>query len=227
MIRNLKALLLAAMAVLAMSAVASPAAQAAEFHSAAANTTLKITTDGTSKTAHQVFDAAGATVTCAGVSGHGLVNGSTTSTVTVEVDYEGPCTFVGQVATVEMGDCDYTFTSSGTVSITDKTGKHCGDNPIKIRVPSPFCEVTVSNTHPKAGGGTTTVNQELHEVTLHNINSNTEITIEPHVTNIAYIAHGAGCPQIGTGEDGNYTTGNAIVTGEAVGGGAMVAINWG
>ena len=227
MARNLRALVVSAMAVMALGGTAASAAQGAEFHSAAANTTLKLTTDGTGKTAHQVLDAAGATVTCAGISGHGLISGATVTTATVEVTYEGPCTYVGQSMTIDMGNCDFTFTSHGKVSITDTTGKHCGDDPISVTVPSPFCELTISNTHPLEGGGTTVVNQNLGTITYKNINGNTEITMEPNVTGIAYIAHGAGCPKTGTFTDGAYTTGNAIVTGEAVGGGAMVPLTWG
>jgi len=220
MIRNLKAILLSAMAIMAMSAIASTASQAAEFHSEQSETTLTLTTDGTGKTSHQVFDAAGATVTCAGVSGHGLVTTPTATTVTLDVNYYGPCTFVGQSASVSMGSCDYTVTSHGTVSITDSTGGSCAANPITISVPSPPCTVTVSN----AAG----VNQNKHHIKFHNLGSGSsrEVTIEPTVTGISYTATGSGCPTAGSASNGEYTTGNVIVTGEVKNGTTMVGVWW-
>jgi len=219
MIRNLKALLLAVTAVLAMSAVASTAAQAAEFHSEITNTTLTVRSDSTGKTAHQVFDAANASVTCAGITGHGSIAAETETSATVEVNYTGACTFVGQNATVNMGQCDYTFTSHGKVSITNSTGGNCAAVPITITVPSPVCVVTVSNSGGK--------NQNLGNVTYNNIGTGEgrELTIEPNVTGIHYTAHGAGCLKVGTYEDGTYTTGNAFVTGETAGG-IMRGIWW-
>jgi hypothetical protein len=225
MIRNLKALLLAATAVLAVSAVGASAAQAALFHSEINNPTLTVKTDGAlnSKTAHQVFDAAGATVTAAGITGDGVAispeNGTSTS-VTVDVSYEKPITFVGQEANVEMRGCDYTVTSHGTVSLTNSTGKSCATEPIVVSVPSPPCTVTIGN----AGG----VNQNLHSIKFHNLGAGTnrEVTIEANVTGITYHATGSGCPLTGTRSDGNYTTGNAIVTASNPVGGAMVGIWW-
>jgi hypothetical protein len=213
MMRNLKALMLAAVAALSLSAVGATAAQAAEFHSSAASTTLKTTADGTGKAAHQVFDAAGASITCAGVEiVSGTIAGATTSSVTVKVKYTGACTFVGQAATVEMRGCDYKFNASGTV---DLVGANCAAEPIRFSVPSPPCTVTVG---PQSG---------LSSVKYNNIKpgAKSEITLEPTVTGITYTATGSGCPQTGTKSDGNYTTGNVIVTGEASG--SMVDISWG
>jgi len=219
MIRNLKALLLAAVAVMAVSAVGASAGQAAEFHSSVAETKLTLTTDGTGKTAHQVFDAAGASITCAGIKGEGNLAVSTATSVTIDVTYEGPCTFVGQEATVDMKGCDYTFTSHGTVSLSSRTGKNCATEPITFSVPSPPCTVTVGS----AGGA----NQNLESVTYHNITTSgvSEITVEPHVTGITYTATGSGCPETGTKTNGNYTTGNTIVTGSSAAS-SMVNIFW-
>jgi len=220
MIRNLKALMLAGVAALALGAIGASAAQAAEFHSSAAETTVTLTTDGTGKNAHQVFDAAGASITCAGIAGDGTIKGSTATTVTLDVSYEGPCTFVGQAATVEMRGCDYTFTSHGTVSLTNATGKSCATEPIRFSVASPFCEVTIGN----AGG----INQNLESVKYSNITVGgvKEVTVEANVTNITYTASGAGCPETGTKSNGQYTTGNTIVTGEVPGTQTMVNVTW-
>lgn len=207
MIRNLKALMIAAVAVLAMSAMAASAAQGAvEFHSSSGAATLTTTPDGTGKTAHQVFDAAGGTITCNTVSGEASIGGSTAAAVqSTTITYSGNCNFVGQAATVNMNGCNYNFHANGEVDIVCT-----GSNEITFSVPSPVCDVVVP---PQTGLGT---------VTYHNINSNTEVTLEPHVTGITYTATGAGCPTAGTFSDGNYTTGNVIITAEQ--GSTMVPI---
>jgi hypothetical protein len=227
MTRNLKALLVSAMAVLAMGAVGAQGAQGALFHSEINNPTLTVKTDGAlnSKTAHQVFDVAGATWTCAGVTGDGVpvgpVGGTSTS-LTLDVAYDSPCTYIGQELNIQMRGCDYTITSHGTFSFTNSTGKSCATEPIVVSVPSPPCTITMGN----AGG----VNQNLHSIKFHNLNPgggvNREITLETAVTGVTYHATGSGCPLTGTRSDGSFTTGNAIVTAENPVGGSMVGIWW-
>jgi hypothetical protein len=200
MIRNLKVLMLAAFAVAALSAMAASAAQAVEFHKPAEAVKLTTTPDGTGTNAHQVFDAAGASITCPGVTAEGTVAGTTTTVATVEtslVEYTGECKFVGQKATVEMHGCNYKFHANGEVDIICPTG-----NTIRFSVPSPFCEVTVPGQTGKTTIGYT------------NINTKTEVTVSPNVTGITYDATGAGCPTAGHGTNGTYTTGNVIVTAE-------------
>jgi len=219
MTRNLRALMVSALAVLAMGAVGVQGAQGALFHSEITNTTLTVRSDGTGKTAHQVFDVANGSVTCAGITGHGSMAAETETSVTVEVTYVEPCTYVGQLMSINMGQCDYTFTSHGKVSITNSTGGNCAAVPITITAPSPPCTLTISN----AGGK----NQNLGTVTYKTVGAgvNREITIAPNVPGVHYTAHGSGCPKVGTFEDGAITTGNAFVTGETIGG-AMVGIWW-
>jgi hypothetical protein len=203
MIRNLKALMLASMAVLAVGAMAASAANAAEFTSPNGAATITTKPDGTGKTAHQVFDAAGGTITCNQVHGHAVIGGTgAASILTSSIAYSGNCNFVGQSATVNMNGCNYRFNASGTVDIVCS-----GGNEITFSVPSPVCDVVV----PAQTG--------LSSVTYHSINA-TELTIEPHVTGITYTATGAGCPTPGHHPDGNYTTGNVIITAE-VGGSAV------
>jgi hypothetical protein len=219
MIRNLKVLLLAMTAMLALSAVGAAASQAALFHSEATETTLTVKTDGANNTkqSHQVFDAAGATVTCGGVAGDSLIKEQTPTTVTAKVTYDTPCTFVGQSATINMGACDYAITAHGTVSIV---GAGCEASPITVTVPSPPCTVTISN----AAGA----NQNLESITFKNLGAGTtrEVTIEPHVTGISYSATGSGCPLTGARTDGNYTTGNALVSGDKPGTATQVGTWW-
>jgi hypothetical protein len=200
MIRNLKALMLASMAVLAVGAVAASAVQAVEFHSPEGAATLTAIPDGTGKTAHQVFDAAGGSITCNTVTGVASIGGSTASVVQLtSIVYSGNCNFVGQTATINMNGCTYSFHANGEVDIVCPAGKE-----ITFSVPSPICDVVVP---PQTG---------LSSVTYHPINEETEVTIESHVTGIAYAATGAGCPETGSFTNGNYTTGNLIITAEAI-----------
>jgi hypothetical protein len=207
---------------LALDGAVASSSQAALFHSETTETTLTVKTDGTNNTkqAHQVIDLAGATLTCGGISGHGITKDATPTSITVDVTYDEPCTFVGQPATVHMQACNYTITSHGTVSITERSGapNTCSTEQIKISVPSPPCVVTIGQTG----------NQNLESVTFKNIGSvpTREITFEPHVTGITYTAHGSGCPEVGPKTNGNYTTGNFLLTGEKVGTATHVGVWW-
>ena len=204
MIRNLKALMLAGMALAAFGALAVSSAQAAEFHSDLAATTLTVKTDGASKTAHQVFDApGGGSVTCAGVSGEGLVKTKTAASIEVTLTFEGACTAFGQTAEVDTTNCVFGFTASGEVELK---GAGC-----KLAVTSLGCEV--SFTTPKTYKG----------ITYHNINTESGSTVEGSATyttvsavinGIAGEEVGAACPKAGSFTTGEFTTGNVIVEGE-------------
>jgi hypothetical protein len=78
-------------------------------------------------------------------------------------------------------------------------------------VENPFCDVVV----PAQTG--------LSGVRYHPFNGETEVTFEPHVTGIAYTATGPGCPATGHFSNGDYTTGNVVITAEQ--GGSMVPIS--
>jgi hypothetical protein len=211
MIRNLKVLLVAAMAVAAFGAFAASGAQAAEFHCSVEPcryTTAPDEAVGT-KTAHHVFiltNSVGSSnsITCNQLKGEGTTGTKTATTLTLtNVSYE-TCTFVGQTTTVKMNGCEYQFTSHGTVGILCPAGK-------KIEFEVPNCKVEVGAQSP------------LHEVTYHNIGTtgttSTKVTVEAHVTNIAATMTGtqAGCGGVDptkTPVTGNYTTGNTIVSAE-------------
>jgi hypothetical protein len=206
MIRNLKALMLASMAVLAVGAVAASAANAATFTSPSGAATITTKPDGTGKTAHQVLDIGGGTITCNTLHAHTSIGGtSATSILTSSIAYSGNCNYVGQASTININGCNYRFNASGTVDIVCP-----GGNEITYSVPSPVCDVTI----PAQTG--------LSSVTYHSISS-TEVTIESHLTGIAYTATGAGCPETGHFTNGNFTTGNFIITAEIAG--AMVEIS--
>jgi hypothetical protein len=227
MIHRLKALLLAAMAVMAVSAVAASAAQAVPlFHSDESSTTVTARQDGTGKTAHQVFDAGvGQTITCETLSGEASVTESTVTTIQVGNIAYGGCSFLGTISGVfvNMHGCEYTLTSdggpataggatSGQVTIDCPAG-----NEIEFGI-SGVCIVKVPPQGPK------------NEIMYHNIGSTatntTEVTVEPNVTGITRTATGVGCTSPGTASDGEYTTGNAIATGEQPGTQTMVPVWW-
>ncbi len=207
MIRNLKALLLVSMAVAAMSAVTASAASAAPlFNSEIASTTITGQTDGTGKTGHQVFDAAGGTVTCTEVDLTGTQTGTTAASVTLTSTFGG-CTFLGQAATVSMEACDFIFNANGGVDVHKDSGKtgNCKHHEQGIKISIPGCVVIV----PEQTG--------LQKITYHNITVGGKgaITAEPNVSGITYDSTGAACPKqpAGTYADGTFTTGNAIITG--------------
>lgn len=73
--------MLAAVAILAMSAVVASAAQAVEFRKPAESITITTTPDGTGTNAHHVVDVAGASLTCPGASAQYTIPGTSTSTL--------------------------------------------------------------------------------------------------------------------------------------------------
>ncbi len=225
MIRNLKVLLAAAMALAAFGAVSAGAAHAAEeFHCQAGVTPCTITAsqDGAagSVTGSQVFipkNKAGETASfkCGTVSG-----GATSATVTTPeltvgaagaLAY-GSCKINGSSEVkVRMNECHYLFTAlnGGTtagaiVHVLCKTAKH-----IEIETPEDGCIFEVTP-------------QTLTGVHYHNIGtkgtSSTETTVEINATGISVeTSHvGTGCiPRAAVGETLTATyNGNALATAE-------------
>ena len=193
MIRNLKTLGLAVMAMFALTAVAASAAQAVEFHSEIENTTITAKTEAGS---NSVFDAAGASISCASGTFTGTQAAKASPTLTVTPAYSG-CTFLGVLnVPVNMNGCQYTFNANGEVAVT---GASC----TAITFEAELCKVEVG----KQGN--------LKEATYTNIGTGTgrEVTVTPHVTGITYTSSGL-CPKTGEFSDGNYTSGNAIAKGE-------------
>lgn len=209
MIRNLKVLLAAALALAAIGGAS--AAQAAEFHCSVSPCRYRAKQDGTGKTAHQVFiveNIAGTesvSFTCAEIKGEG----STATTTATEVILENisyptfGCTVNGSAGVeVVMNSCKYIFTSTGTVTIAGCTaGKS-----IEVRIPSIGCTFFVPEQGPKEG------------ISYHTIGTTPtrEVTVSADVTTLIVTKTEACAPFIGGGNLllGRYTTGNAIVTGE-------------
>jgi len=213
MIRTLKALLLAATAVTALGAIWASAAQAhapATFHCDVEPCVITSTQDGTSKTAHQVFDVPGnGAITCNEVTFDATIAEKTAPTITATGIQYHTCTFLGQSATVNMNGCDYTLHASTQVTIDCEGTK-------KISFEAVGCKVEVGAQGP------------LNSVHYHTIKPGTidEVTVEPKVTGISGTASG-NCPVAGAFSTGEYTTGNVIATGEEdKASPSMVNISW-
>jgi hypothetical protein len=254
MIRNLKVLLLAALAVTAFTALAASAAQAvpkftAPGAGALGTTTLNVVKDGTGKTAHQVFDISKSdgtgvvTFTCEELTGSGTIPGEsveeaviTTPAFQTTTAVENKCEVVGQpeVKVTNTG-CDLTVTAAGEVKIVSEGTHNCahslkgeheaGKEPITIQAPKLGCTAEVG-AQPVVG------KVKFHNLTnaLVTVKSNEgeTITIEtPPITEplgLTYNSFGVGCPY-GTTTNGKYTTGNVIVQGVKSTGGQQV-IRW-
>jgi hypothetical protein len=131
MIRNLKFLGLALVAVMAMSAMIASAASAADlFTSEKVNTTLTGSQEKHLEGGVEKFDrftTDGGIVECTGATYKGTQAATTASTVTVTPTYSG-CTFTGLAATIKTNECTYVFsligaTTTGEVEIKCPTGK--------------------------------------------------------------------------------------------------------
>jgi hypothetical protein len=208
MIRNLKALLVTAMALGALAAMGASGAQAAEFHCSAEPCTWTIRPDGAvpSKTAHHVIvvkNAVGESVstTCNQLTGQATTAGKTATTLTfTNLAYDG-CVALGQPYVVRFNGCDYTLTSHGQFGVTCPAGK-------TIEKEIPGCIKTIPPFADQSG------------VTYHNIGlpPNREITVELAVKNIPVIVHGTkaacGFDPTKTPITAEYTTGNIILTAE-------------
>jgi hypothetical protein len=244
MVRNLNALTLVLLALVGLGTVVSSTAQGApaftvEGAAPTDETTLTILKDdegGTKpKTAHHVLDIYNAaksielSITCNEVTGDATVVGSEQSDVTITTPLferggavAPKCSFAGQDTTVENQGCNLTYQASGTVEITSENntiGSRCavGEKPIKFAVPN--CTVEI--------GAQTLVNK----VRYHNLAGGL-VTVETPVgteadpsLGLTFTAAGTTCP-FGTQSTGQYTTGNAIVTGEEKGTSTMVNLKW-
>lgn len=212
-LRNVMAVAVAmVLAPLAMS----PNASAVAFHSTAESIVVNVLPDGSGKTAHQVFDIANWPITCGGMEGKGNVSNGTTFTEwkTETVFYlpvENELCSVGGSAIISrpfMEGCNYLLRASGKIVIECPPGKSI----LYFYSPPLNCQLTIPP-------------QTRSKVSYHNIEVSgvKAITMEISVSNLLYLATGTGCGvAAGFHEDGNYTTGNVIlsavrqITGEPV-----------
>jgi hypothetical protein len=231
MIRNLKSLLLA-LAVAALGALAASAASAAEFTAegqAGKETTLTVLPDGTGKTAHHVFDIRKGpnegvlSITCNESTGNATASGSSFAQATITPHwgktvagvFKTECNFAGQEVEINTGACDFLYTADGTIHIQTDTNlvgecRH-GKQPIS------FSNTTL-NCHVEWG------EQTITGVKYHNIAGGL-VTVEGNELAVEYNATGVGCPY-GTLNNGQFTTGNTILTGEKKGTTEMVNLAW-
>jgi hypothetical protein len=202
MIRNLKVLIAAAMAVAAFGAIGAAGAQAAEFHCNVTPCVLTPKADGTAKNSHHVTlikqGAVQAGTTCNSITGNVTFEGKTTKEITFkEISYDG-CTIAGAPSTVNMNGCDYLFTSTGELHLKCPEGKK------------------IEHVITETGCTISTGEQTLNGVSFKTVSSPTEITMSFNVLNIAATANG-NCAGIGIAAGAvtdEYTTGNTLLTGE-------------
>jgi hypothetical protein len=218
MIRNIKVLGLAFVAVAAMSAVAAGSAQASQLHATRAG---DVVVTGTQSTQH-VFVTSAGEVKCTNGQLEGTVpftSGTqvTEDHITVTPTYSG-CTGFGLAATVQMNGCKYTITGTHTpvggqpqtnalTAWVDVTG--CTEGK-KITVNAGFggCVATVGEQHTLSHVTFTNVPGQLHHV-----------TDKATVTGIAYELHGGLCghPTTVITNNGSYTGGTTLKAFEKTG----------
>ena len=213
MIRNLKVLMLAAMAVTAVGAVAASSAHALEekFHCSVAPCTVTLKPDGTGTNTHHVFIVKNklgesASFTCKALDGEGTSTTATNTELTIKALNYTECNGNGQPVAVRMNECDYKFTSVGggtaagaEIHIECPTAKH-----IEIEVTGLGCRFEVTP-------------QTVTGAHYTSINSKTEITTGAKVPGIVTEGPFPAGPCLIKNEppfSSEYTTGNTIVTGE-------------
>lgn len=204
MMRNIKALGLAFVAIFAMSAVVASAAQANAFMSEG-NVTAAISADQIKGEDH-VFTVEGNKVECetAHFATAGEVS-SPTGSITVHPSYSGCTAFSFVGASVTTTGCDYTL---GVGSIIE-TGKYNGklnltcSGSSKIVISAGTCEATVSGPQEFGSGITYT-------------NAGAAVTVAANVSGIKTnkTKDGFLCPFKGTGEVNGTYTGNTSATGK-------------
>jgi hypothetical protein len=216
MIRNLKALGLALVAVCAMSAFAASAAQAtpAEFSWDSGTTKLDAVNGG----GDHVFTLTAGTVKCNTVTGHAAVSGTSAPSVTgTEITYDdtggaadtcrGP---LGSSALIEMNGCHYTFQAGTTVASAPNghsTGTvdiaNCKNADKSITVNAPGCVVHIPE---QTGLGPVT-----YKTTTNGATGKEDVSVIASITNIKYKHTGFLCGN-GEASNGSYS-GNATITG--------------
>jgi hypothetical protein len=202
MIGNLKALGLAALACLAMSALVAPAASAnPQFHIEMEDTTL---TGG--QITPNVLTTDLGELKCEVIKYDGTQGPFTSTTLTLTPIYE-ECE-IGEInATVTMNGCSYVFhLGQNTENFEANMGIECPAG-AKFVVHIPFCSITI----PPQGG--------LQKTTFTNENAGATRSLIAHLNigGIHYVEHGFLCPnETETTVNGTYV-GLATVTGENAG----------
>lgn len=201
MIRNLKVLGLAVVAVLAMSVMAS-AAQAAEFHSEAESTTFS-----GSQVTQNVFTAGGSEVKCNTAEFTGSQTGTSVAEVEVQPTYSSCTAFGFAKAHVKTAGCKYAFTASSSTAGAARVACS-GTSKIEITptfLGSSVCTIKIGSQTP----GTPSV-----DYANEGSGSSRSITVTATVGGISFEeVSGGGCG-VGSGSNGTYT-GSVHETGSA------------
>jgi hypothetical protein len=196
--RKLKVLLLAAMAVTAVSAFSVASAQAfTKFKNPeGGNTVIVSTPDGTvSKEHHHVFVTEAGTLTCSTAEFKGTISVATTASQELSIVSYKNCDFQGVGATVTPNGCTYVLNAGGSFQIKCPTSK-------VIEVTAGSCVIKVGEQSSLSGLG------------YASINTSKEITFTMSVKAITYSAAGCASGNGNSKNNGEYTTGNTILTGE-------------
>jgi hypothetical protein len=204
MIRNLKVLGLAVVAVLALTAVAVSSASAAEFVAGTGTTSAK-----GSQTEAAKFKTKNGTIECSSGTFRGMISEGKHTTAETSagegkkgIEYSG-CKFLGFInVAVNTHECQYRFHSNGEVDIIAVTEGKAECEGSGITFEAAGCKTSVGTQN-----GLTTVSYS--NTTLEGKEA---IKVSPNVKSISYTA--SGCPSFnGTTNDGEYTKGSAPVGG--------------
>jgi hypothetical protein len=167
--RKIKALGLALVAALAMSAVAASASQA-EFHSSAAHTILS-----GSQVGNHVFTVGGGfgAIECETANFSGSSTKVTEADQTITPEYKGCFDSFERTVHVNMGGAQYTFTSPAAT--TGNANVHVVGGPITISVTSgagaTICTVTIKE-------------QTNNNIVYHNLGGTNGVTVTTNTNNV-------------------------------------------
>jgi hypothetical protein len=216
MIRNLKILIAAAIALAAFGAVGASGAQGAEFHCSVEPCKVTVLPDGTpgvaGKTAHQVFivkqGAISVSTTCQKVSGNGTVATKTFKTWTLPAPNYSNCDVAGAASTVKMNECDYHISVPGVPPDDATVEVRCPIKPMEIEVTATGCLFTIGSTGVLSGG------LKFHDAETGGVKKEL-ITAEATVSGIPVTVNSkcAGVGLTAGAATGEYTTGNVELTG--------------
>jgi hypothetical protein len=216
MIRKLALLGLSLLAVVALGALAVPAAQAeATFTVPGASdktqTTLTMLKDGSGSTAHWVLDIPElGSMTCneataTAFGDDGAMTGSKATHITIATPTFAGCTVAGLAVNAQNKGCGFTFKAAGGLDIVDSGIHKCEHTKEALVFSGPGCTVEIGK-------------QSLAGVTYHTVQDGLSgkkvVTAEANgIANITYEAYGFVCP-LGTKSNATLTTATAIITGE-------------
>ncbi len=220
MIRNLKVLLAAALALTALGAIAASAHAADEFHCTVEPCRGTLKPDGTGKTAHHVFiiesptTSESASFTCESIEGDLESKTKTSTELTLTGIVYKNCTVNGSSGvTVTMNGCTYGFKSAGGTTDEANVNVVCpGESTITIEYAG--CVIHITGGFEAKGIGYATAGPAGSREITATVNHVTVPAGKIHITGTR-----AQCiidPANGTTDIGTYTTGNTLITGETL-----------